>query len=590
MTTMIKRISTRHPNFIFWGIFLLLNSLLFLPIYWFFRTDISFWPWSLSFNRERKDILSALFLQRTNLDIFRLNVELLFVVLLWRFVPLVRRGWVVLLIFLLYLGQLVYAVYEGFVRSYYLLDPVFYNDISLFADGARYVLRSLYLSPFIYVGAFLLLGLLIGGLFSLHRWLFADFLIPRLSKTSQAALVVLGVLVLMLLVALKGEVGLPETAVTSFAAKVAQNVQLSQRAKAQAAQFNSQDLAPLYQFSQAKLDHKPDIYIIFLESYGSVLYKRLDYKATYSLLLDRLTEQLEQDDWAFASMRSTAPSWGGGSWLAYTSALAGVRIDSHAQYLALFNRYVQEPFPHLFNTLRGEGYRSYWLSSNSDALSPIEWQRYKNFYGVDAWLQFADMQYAGPLYGWGPSPPDQYALHFAHEYMNQDVDRPHVFFYITQNSHYPWTPLPKVASDWQSFNDLPPAMPAANQRISPEALRQHYLTAIHYELTMLVEFITTTADEDDIFVIIGDHQPARVATYADGWDTPIHIISKDAAFVEAFSDYGFEPGLETGDDVQTMRHEGIYSLLMHNLLQAYGLDGQQLPAYMPEGLPLQPAN
>ena len=171
------------------GIFLLLNSLLFLPIYWFFRADISFWPWSTPFADERDDLLSALFLQRPNLDIFRLNLELLFVVLLWRFVPLIRRGWVVLLVFLLYLSQLVYAVYEGFVRSYYLLDPVFYNDVSLFADGVHYVVRSLNLSPFIYAGVLLLLGLLTWVLYSLHRWLFADFLITRLSRTTQAEMV-----------------------------------------------------------------------------------------------------------------------------------------------------------------------------------------------------------------------------------------------------------------------------------------------------------------------------------------------------------------------------------------------------------------
>lgn len=586
MESLIKRISTRHPNIIFWGIFLLLNSLLFLPIYWFFRADISFWPWPESFEAERAELLPALFLRRANLDIFRLNAELLFFVLAWRFVPLVRRNWLVVLVFLLYMGQLGYAVYEGFVRSYYLLDPVFYNDFFLFADGARYVFHSLYLSPFLYVGGVVLLGLLVGLLFGLHRVLFAEVLTNRLSRVTQSALVMMGVLVLVPMVTVKGEVGGVETAVTSFSAKINQNIQLSRIAKADADRFDSQNLAPFYQFTEAELQEKPDIYLIFLESYGHVLYNRPDYRYPYLRLLTSLNAQLEQNEWATASMRSIAPTWGGGSWLSYTSTMAGLRIDSHAQYQALFSRYYQEPFPHLFNYLRGQGYRSYWLSSNSDELNEVEWQRYKNFYGVDEWLQFADMQYDGPLYGWGPSPPDQYALHFAHAYMNQDTENPHVFFYITQNSHYPWTPLPTVVQDWQTLNDLPPVPPPPSHRIPQAELRQQYLASIEYELTMLTDFILDEGDEGDIFVVIGDHQPARVARYTDGWDTPIHIISKNASFVSSFSEHGFVSGLKTPDGTQPMHHEGFYSLFMRNLLQEYGLDPENLSVYMPDGVPL----
>ena len=343
-------------------------------------------------------------------------------------------------------------------------------------------------------------------------------------------------------------------------------------------------MAPFYAFTDAKLQQKPNIYVIFLESYGSILYKRSYYRNPHKQLLDSLTLQLEQKEWATASIRSTAPTWGGGSWLSYTSVLSGLRIDSHAQYLALFNRYTQEPFPHLFNYLRGQGYRSYWLSSNSDELNEIEWQRYKRFYGVDEWLQYDDMAYDGPLYGWGPSPPDQYALHFAHEYMAQDVDSPHVFFYITQNSHYPWSPLPEVAQDWRTLTTLPTVPPARSQPIPQAVVRQQYAASIAYELTMLVDFIMTEGDDGDLFVVIGDHQPARVARYTDGWDTPIHIISKDASFVQAFSEYGFVPGLQTPDLGQTMHHEGFYSLFMRNFLQTYGVDAENLAVYRPEGV------
>jgi hypothetical protein len=586
MNSLIKRIHTQHPNVTFWGSFLLLNGLLFLPIYWFFRADISFWPWPQPFDPHLTTLLPAMFLRRANLDLFRVNAELLFIVLVWLFVPSVRRGWILLLIFLFYLAQLGYAVYEGFIRSYYLLDPVFYNDFFFFNAGSRYVLHSLHLSPLIYFGGAVLLALLMGLLFSLHSLLFWQVRPERLSRATRVALLGLGVLALVSLGMAKGKMGGVETAVTSFSAKLNQNIQLSRIAKADADRFDGQNLAPFYLFTKAQLQQKPDIYLIFLESYKHILYNRSDFRYPYLQLLTSLNSQLEQNEWAITSMRSIAPTWGGGSWLSYTSTMAGLRIDTHAQYLALFNRSTQEPFPHLFNYLRGQGYRSYWLSSNSDALNEVEWQRYKNFYGVDEWLQFADMQYDGPLYGWGPSPPDQYALHFAYAYMNQDVENPHVFFYITQNSHYPWTPLPTVAPDWQILNDLPPVSPPPSQRIPQAELRQQYLASIQYELTMLTNFIIEEGDDDDIFVVIGDHQPARVARYTDGWDTPIHIISKNASFVASFSEYGFVPGLKTPDSAPAMHHEGFYSLFMRNLLQEYGLDPENLPVYMPNGVPL----
>lgn len=66
--------------------------------------------------------------------------------------------------------------------------------------------------------------------------------------------------------------------------------------------------------------------LVFVESYGSVLYKRPDYALAYTALLDELQSALTADGWHTASALSEAPTWGGGSWMAYTSALFGLRI------------------------------------------------------------------------------------------------------------------------------------------------------------------------------------------------------------------------------------------------------------------------
>jgi hypothetical protein len=102
----------------------------------------------------------------------------------------------------------------------------------------------------------------------------------------------------------------------------------------------------------------------------------------------------------------------------------------------------------------------------------------------------------------------------------------------------------------------------------------------------VVDLITAEADENDIFVIVGDHQPARVARYEDGWDTPMHIISQNEALAEAFAEYGFVPGLTTRSREPAIHHEGFYSLFMRVLLKQFGQNPGDLPPYWPDGIPL----
>ena len=583
-----RTISIKYPNLIFWFCFLLLNFLLFVPYYFFYREDATFWPLSETAVLPLVDRLQMLLVQRPNPDIFRLNFELTFLLVAWIWLKRIRHRWLLRLIFSLYLLQLLYGLYEGFIRSYYLLDPVFYNDLPFFADGTLYVLRTLHLPWVAYVGGTLLIVAVSGLLFFLI-WLLLRGISPeRLGRNTRLGLTSL--LLCMLLLPLRFDValGMPETAVSSFTAKLIHNLDLSRDARAQVSRFDSALSSDQYAFTQNDLTEKPDIYLIFIESYGSILYQRPDFQLVYTRLLRDLETDFTVADWHIASNRSNAPTWGGGSWIAYTSALTGVRLNSHTEYLAFFNRYEDERFPHLFNYLRDQGYRSYRLSSNANELNSLEWERYKSFYGVDEWYRFSDMGYEGPLYGWGPAPPDQVSLNFAMEAMQADPN-PHVFFYITQNSHFPWIPLPNVAEDWRTFYEMPQIPTGPTPTVPHEQLRNQYLQSIVYELTMLTQFIMTEGDENDLFVLVGDHQPSRVARYADGWDTPIHIISQNEALIESFRELGFVAGLDTSELFPRLQHEGIYSALAHVLLSEYGRNPDNVPPYLPAGIPLETA-
>jgi len=209
------------------------------------------------------------------------------------------------------------------------------------------------------------------------------------------------------------------------------------------------------------------------------------------------------------------------------------------------------------------------------------------FYGPDRWITFDDLAYQGPLYGWGPSPPDQFSLNRSRELLQGGDDRPLFFFYLTQNSHYPWAPLPPFVDDWRTL-DAPdwPSPPPVGEPIPHRDNIKHYREAIRYQWETLSDFILSTpADENAIFILIGDHQPPRVSRRADGFETPIHIIARDADFVQRFQQYGFDPGLLVSDLAPDMKHESLYSMLVREMVGAYGVSAGPLPL-LPDGIEL----
>jgi len=165
------------------------------------------------------------------------------------------------------------------------------------------------------------------------------------------------------------------------------------------------------------------------------------------------------------------------------------------------------------------------------------------------------------------------------------TDKPLMLFTITQNSHYPWLPHPELVADWRTLNQpAPEDAPVDPESIGLDAMRANHLNAIEYQLRMLTQFILEVGDENSIFVLIGDHQPPAVSRRADGWATPVHIISRDVAFVEAFAEYGFIPGLIVTDLEPSLRHEGFYSMFMRTLIGRYGAGKLAQPAFLPEGI------
>ncbi len=569
-----------HPDFSFWAVFVLLHALIFLPVVLMDREGGAFLPAVQLQGRSVDQVLRQLFLWRRGPDLLHFNSELLLAIALWTLLPALRRPALRYAFVAAYLVVFAYYLYEGASLTFFNLEPVFYSQFRMATEGFSFFLQNAPGTSAFLAGIVLLIA---AGAFAVAR--LARLALPHTgpSLPSRLVLGLLAILVVGQAVFYRQNTRRPGMVFSSLVAKLGHNLSESRRVYANVKRFDSAQVRLVYDYGRYSLEERPPIYIIFVESYGSVLYKRNDWRVRYRELMERLDKRLADAGWHAASTRSLAPTWGGGSWMSYTSALFGLHVGSDPQYYALVDKYQLEEYPDLGRFLKGQGYRYYRLTALSMGLPKSAWRKYVDFFGVDRWLLYEDLNFGGPEYGWGPAPPDQYSLQFARETMRQESDGPYLFFTITQNSHYPWTPLPPLVDDWRSLNVPGQPPPASSELIEHSERRQNYWNAVAYQLEMLTGFILSEPDEEAIFVLVGDHQPPRVSRGEDGWDTPLHIIAKNDSFVASFGEYGFEEGLAVWELEPSFRHEGFYSLFVRQLLATFG-DGSALPPYLPEGV------
>lgn len=590
MTKPIK-ILTRlrlHPDVVFWGCFLVLNALLFLPFYLLNLNENAPFHFLTELRRAPLTALFNLFIWRENSDPFRINTELIVMLALWINVGWLRRGAVRWLMTVVYFIALLYYLYESIMIYLYRDDPVFYNHYFLIRDGLRFLAEHLNISLVAYgsviVGATVVITLIVLILRTLVDWQ----LPARLSRTTRLSVTALAVAVLLSAATYRGVSADPRMVMSSLSFKLEKNIAASVALYESIVNFDDTEIYSTYNYAKYHLATKPNIYLLFVESYGSVLYKRPDWQVAYVDMLHKVEDRLDEGGFHYASHFSISPTWGGGSWLAYTSALFGLHISSHPQYLTLMDRYQTKVprYPDIGTYLRKQGYHYFWTTSISEELGDKKWNSYKSFYGVDEWLRYSDLNYEGAGYGWGPAPADQYVLAYSRDVAMADQEKPLVMFYITQNSHFPFQPVPEMADDWHDLNVPAPTVdPTPVEDMSHAELRASYLHAVDYDLKMLTDFVLNHADENAVFVLVGDHQPPSVSRRSDGYETPVHIISRDPALINNLDQFGFVHAMEIPADQSTqLHHEGIYSLLVRTLVQTYGEHPEDAPEFLPNGV------
>src|SRR5690606_37929377 len=133
----------------------------------------------------------------------------------------------------------------------------------------------------IYAGALMGLALLATAVIWLLALMLRSGAAPGLHWLSRAGMGVLAFACIVAAVSYQAYTARPEMVASSLGFKLQKNVALSLKTQHDVASFDDSTVRRIYDYTGYQLETKPDIYVIFIESYGSVLYKRTHFRPPY---------------------------------------------------------------------------------------------------------------------------------------------------------------------------------------------------------------------------------------------------------------------------------------------------------------------
>jgi hypothetical protein len=564
----------------FWLLFILLNILQFLPAYLVNADTSSFLPIH-SFLEGKWYFVFKTFFKRYNFDIFRLSLDLSILACLFYFF----RNKISIRLFSIlsaayFLILIIFLVYFNLMQKIYLVEPIIYNDLYLLKLGFHNLNENIIL---LISSIFLIIALLYFVFYLIFFKLFQNLRNVAFGKTSRIIIYTTGFFVLFNTI----KSGITFDANHEFQiglGLIIDNLQRSSETAESISKLNIDELNKLSgTYKSFTLKSYPDIYFLFVESYGNIVYQDSVFKEQFIETTGKCNKELLENGWYATSDLSVSPISGGGSWISFSSVLFGVNFKNQGSYLFMLRNPEINKYTHVFRYFQNQGYKSYWINplpENSNL--EIPWKLYTAFYSVDKWINYKDLNYEGILYGFGPSPPDQFSLFKAQQIIEQDTNTRHIVFYITHNSHNPFLCPDSVVQNWQSLNTGSYSAPQPSLFLKkPKAV--DYIKSIDYEIKALVKFINRKSNKEAIYIIIGDHQPPILTSEKNGFETPVHIVSTDSTFIHNFRRYGFTDGLLLGNNFKKIRHESIYSMLMREIIRQYGTKTDVLPDYLFKG-------
>lgn len=553
----------RRPFLIFWGLFILLHLLLF------FQNDISLLDQLGLLQGPTIDAgswtgrIHMLFV-KNKYHFLVISGELLLFFSVLFFIKAPGKWWNRIL-YISFIFFFVYNIYFEFNHKFYGIIPSFRNDYVLLQEVLPIFLNSLTGGSATLSYVFAIVFVILAGLFFiwLLKHLLKNFVAIRSYKLTKAIFAVLWIFTLIYSFDISYKFRHQKAlAIHWMSPNVLKSMQLEDADKY--ATIESNEFEP---YLSQKLTQKPNIYLLFIESYGTVATESAALKPSYLKQIKNLESRIKKLDYHIASTYSISPVKGGRSWLAFSSFMSGLKVDNQIQYNDLIQRNFE--YPNMVRYFNQQGYQTYRLStmSNVDSDSLIPYARTNRYWGFDEWWTYEDFEYKGFLYDMLGGIPDQYALEYFRAKIAPDKQQPKLLFYITMASHMPWFKPPPLLDDWRVFNTM-----KSDQLIDIAGTDlERYKKAIAYELELMTRFIEAE-QAPSLFILVGDHQPPGmeylIADQTDDSATPLHIISKDSVFVNHFLDQGFQEGLEVDlKRLKYIRHEDFYKVLLDGMVR-----------------------
>ncbi|HSD53146.1 MAG TPA: sulfatase-like hydrolase/transferase, partial [Burkholderiales bacterium] len=285
-----------------------------------------------------------------------------------------------------------------------------------------------------------------------------------------------------------------------------------------------------------------DVFVIFVESYGATTYDDPAHAARLAAGRKALASAAAATGRGVVSAFVESPTFGGASWLAHASLLAGVEVRGGDTYNLLTTRR-RDTLVHAFARA---GYRTIAVMPGLRQ----DWREGVALYGFDAVYDAARLDYRGPAFGWWRI-PDQYALaKLDRAELAAPARQPLFVFFPTINSHAPFRPVPPYQPDWARLLSDEPYDPAVARALQSERaewknLDPAYADAVGYALDSLAGYLRERPGTDLVLIVLGDHQPpAGVAGERPSWDVPVHVIASRRGIVDELVASGFTSGVE----------------------------------------------
>jgi len=563
---------------IFWIAFISFNVVHYLINYIFHFRNSHFLPYITALRTERR--IGVTF--GRNQDFFRYVVELSLIFILARKFDLSLYS---IPITGFYLITLLFNIYQYSFRRIYEYEPNFYNDAKLIKSAAAIIWHE---NKWKFLFFILIFGFFIICIHYLILLYLSFSNSLGLNKTFYVIFVFWGIPIIRSIQKTGFYLNYPNDLYLRYHfvfVEIFQNIKRSiinwkiSKMKVGKTFFEKRKALDI-----TLKNNPPNIYFIFIESYGSYFFKEKEISNNSHNVFKNFRYSLLEKKWEVLSNYSESPTTAGQSWLTYSSFLYGYHMSNNTY----FENYLNDPYFNTSNSLlrilKNCGYKNY----NLNPINPIKginvpYEEIRNFYSIDTWILNDVLDYNGDVYGFGECPPDQYAMNRTMEMIKEDKSEPYTFFYLTKNSHSPFI-SPQLVEDWKSLNH-DNGKTHIHKGFLKEPRKEDYYTSICYQFDNLTKFINEYGKSNDIFLLIGDHQPPLLSNPDDyGFYTPVHILSRDKKFLAGFKEFGFKSDIEACENY--VKHEGLYSIFLREFIKNYGTNKHNLPAYEPNGLQL----